>query len=116
MTDQDPTQLIVTIVSQGHASRIVEAAKSAGARGGTIVRGRGSGVHESSRFLGVAIEPEKELVLVLIARSLTDTVMDAIVEAGRLKEPGRGISFVLDVPRVEGIAQPDSAPTNAAPR
>jgi nitrogen regulatory protein P-II 1 len=105
MTDTDRFQLIVTIVAQGHASRIVEAAKAAGARGGTILRGRGSGVHESSRFFGVPIEPEKELILVLVERKITNTIVDAITQAGRLKEPGKGIAFVLDVPRVEGVAE-----------
>lgn len=109
MSDQDRFQLIVTIVSQGHASHVVEAAKAAGARGGTILRGRGSGVHESGRFFGVPIEPEKELVLVLVPRSLTDTIMDAIVRDGKLDQPGKGIAFVLDVPRVAGIAHPEAA-------
>ncbi len=110
MSDRDRFQLLVTIVSQGQATRIVEAAKSAGARGGTILRGRGSGVHESGRFFGVPIEPEKELVLVLVPRTITDTVLDAITAAGHLNEPGKGIAFVLDVPRVAGIAHPEEGP------
>jgi nitrogen regulatory protein P-II 1 len=105
VSETDRFQLIVSIVSQGHASPIVVAAKAAGARGGTIVRGRGSGVHEASRFFGVAIEPEKEVVLILIGRELTASVLDAMVKAGRLNEPGRGIAFVLDVPLVVGIAE-----------
>ena len=96
-------QLIVAIVAQGNATPLIAAAKEAGAEGGTILRGRGSGIHESNRFLGIPIEPEKDIVLVLIAESLTDAVMNAIVEAGRLDQPGKGIAFVLNVPRVEGI-------------
>ncbi len=97
------TQLIVAIVPQGRCPVLVAAAKEAGAEGATIVRGRGTGVHESSKFLGVPIEPEKDLLLVLIPTDLTDAVMDAIVHAGQLDRPGHGIAFVLDVPRVEGI-------------
>jgi nitrogen regulatory protein P-II 1 len=67
------------------------------------VRGRGTGVHESSTFLGVPIEPEKDVLLVLIPRGQTDEVLDAMVRAGKLGQPGKGIAFVLDVPRVEGI-------------
>jgi nitrogen regulatory protein PII len=96
-------QLIVAIVAQGNATQLIAAAKAAGAEGGTILRGRGSGIHESNRFLGIPIEPEKDVVLVLIAERLTDAVMNAIVEAGKLDQPGKGIAFVLDVPRVEGI-------------
>lgn len=105
MSDNDRFQLIVTIVPQGFASTVVEAAKAAGARGGTILRGRGSGVHEVGRFFGVPIEPEKEIVLVLIGRERTATVMKAVVDAGRLDAPGTGIAFVLDVPMVAGIAE-----------
>jgi nitrogen regulatory protein PII len=105
VSETDRFQLIVSIVPQGHASHIVEAAKVAGARGGTIVRGRGSGVHEAGRFFGVAIEPEKEVVLILIGSELANAVVDAIVRDGRLNEPGRGIAFLLDVPRVVGITE-----------
>jgi nitrogen regulatory protein P-II 1 len=103
MSERTIFQLIVAIVSQGHAGPRVKADKAAGAEGATIVRGRGTGVHESATFLGVPIEPEKDVLLVLIPSDQTDAVMDAMVEAGRLGEPGRGIAFVLDVPRVEGI-------------
>lgn len=105
MSETDRFQLIVSIVPQGHASHVLQAAKAAGARGGTILRGRGSGVHEASRFFGVAIEPEKEVVLILIGRELTRKVVDAIVKDGRLNEPGRGIAFVLEVPHVVGITE-----------
>jgi nitrogen regulatory protein P-II 1 len=101
--DANSYQLIVAIVSQGRCPTLVTAAKAAGAEGATILRGRGTGVHESSTFLGVPIEPEKDVLLVLIPRDQTDTVVDAMVRAGKLGEPGRGIAFVLDVPRVEGI-------------
>jgi nitrogen regulatory protein PII len=96
-------QLIVVIVSQGSCAPLVAAAKAAGAEGATILRGRGSGVHEAGRFLGIPIEPEKDIMLILIDKSLTDAVLSAIVEAGELDKPGKGIAFVLDVPRVEGI-------------
>jgi nitrogen regulatory protein P-II 1 len=101
--DVNSYQLIVAIVSQGHCPTLVTAAKDAGAEGATILRGRGTGVHESSTFLGVPIEPEKDVLLVLIPRGQTDEVLDAMVRAGKLGQPGKGIAFVLDVPRVEGI-------------
>ena len=103
MPDHNAFQLIVAIVSQGRCPRLIEAAKGAGAEGATIVRGRGTGVHESATFLGVPIEPEKDVLLVLIPRDETDAVLDAMVRAGKLDQPGKGIAFVLDVPRVEGI-------------
>jgi nitrogen regulatory protein P-II 1 len=104
MPNASAYQLIIAIVSQGRTTPLVTAAKQAGAEGATIVRGRGTGVHESAKFLGVPIEPEKDMLLVLIPKEETDAVLDAMIAAGNLDEPGKGIAFVLDVPRVAGIA------------
>jgi len=96
-------QLIVTIVNKGWSEKIVKASRAAGAEGGTIVYGRGTGVHESQTLLGIPIEPEKELILTIIPRHLTEKVLAAIIEAGDLNKPGSGIAFVLDVAQVAGI-------------
>jgi len=96
-------ELIVTIVSQGDAETVVEASRKAGAGGGTILTGRGTGIHEKMKLFGIPIEPEKEIVLTLVTREQSAAVMEAIVAAAQLKEPGKGISFVLPVERVFGI-------------
>ncbi|TEB15074.1 hypothetical protein Psfp_02393 [Pelotomaculum sp. FP] len=96
-------ELIVTIVKRGWAERIVKAAKTAGARGGTILHGRGVGVHEQKKVLGLPIEPEKDIILTLIHKDKTNDVLKAIVEAGQLQKPGTGIGFVIDVDKVVGI-------------
>ncbi|MDD4169210.1 MAG: P-II family nitrogen regulator [Desulfotomaculaceae bacterium] len=85
------------------AEKIVNAAKRAGARGGTILHGRGVGIHEQKKLLGIAIEPEKEIILTLIHKDKTNAVLQAIVEAGNLQKPGTGIGFVIDVEKVVGI-------------
>lgn len=96
-------ELIVTIVNQGDAETVVEASRKAGAGGGTILTGRGTGIHEKMKLFGIPIEPEKEIVLTLVTREQSEAVMEAIVQAAHLKEPGKGISFVLPVERVFGI-------------
>mgnify|MGYP000879896901 CR=1 FL=1 len=96
-------ELIVTIVKRGWAEKIVKAAKAAGARGGTILHGRGVGVHEQKKVLGLPIEPEKDIILTLIHKDKTNDVLQAIVEAGQLQKPGTGIGFVIDVDKVVGI-------------
>lgn len=96
-------QLIVTIIKKGWAEKILNAAKRAGARGSTIMYGRGVGIHETKKLLGIPIEPEKEIILTLIHKDKTDAVLKAIVEAGQLNKPGTGIGFVIDVDKVVGI-------------
>ena len=96
-------QLIVAIVKKGWAEKIINAAKAAGARGGTILYGRGVGVHEQKRLLGLQIEPEKEIILTLVHKDKTNEVMKAIVAAGQLQKPGTGIGFVISVDKIVGI-------------
>ena len=96
-------QLVVTIVEQGNAEDVIECAKKGGAEGGTILTGRGAGIHDTSKILGILIEPEKEVVLTLIEKEKTDFVLEASVEGMELEKPGKGIAFVLDVPKVAGI-------------
>lgn len=95
--------LIVTVVNKGDSGSVVDASKKAGAEGGTIVCGRGTGIHEQAKLFGINIEPEKEMVLTLIPQDITDKVLDTIIREARLNIPGKGIAFVLEVERVAGI-------------
>lgn len=96
-------KVIFTIVRKGKAARIVKASKEAGAEGGTVVFGLGTGIEETEKFLGVTLEPEKEMIITLITEQRLDDVLSAIIQAGRLDEKGRGIAFVVDAPRTAGI-------------
>lgn len=89
--------LIVAIVNKGYADMVIEAAKGAGARGGTVIYVRGSGIHETEKFMDIPIEPEKELVLTLVKSEKTKETISAITEKAGLTKPGGGISFVLPV-------------------
>ena len=96
--------LIVSIVRTGWGSTVLEASVKAGARGGTVLLGRGAGIHEQEKIFGMSIEPEKEIVLTIVPSSLVDTVLDEIVRAADLNDTGRGIAFVLPVERIVGVA------------
>ncbi|CAN5709469.1 P-II family nitrogen regulator [soil metagenome] len=96
-------ELIVTIIPKGQAEKIVAASKKAGAEGGTILYGRGTGIREHKKLFGLSIEPEKEIVLTLVPETKTDDILEAIVEAGQLDKPGTGVGFVLDARKIVGI-------------
>ncbi len=103
MHNESEFQLIVAVVETGRASALMEAARAAGAEGGTIFHGRGVGIHEHNKFFGTPIEPEKEILMILIKKTYTESVLEAVMRAGELNKPGRGIAFVLDVAGVAGI-------------
>lgn len=101
---------VVTIVNKGHSEPIVDASRKAGAEGGTIIFGRGTGIREVKSILGLAIDPEKEIVLTLVKSDISLRVLKAIVEAGNLDRPGAGIAFIIPVKGVAGICHLDCQP------
>lgn len=96
-------EAIFTIVDKGLSDKVIEAAKSAGATGGTVIHGRGSGTRDKSILFNIEIEPEKEIVLILIPREKAKPVTDAIKERLNISQPGKGIIFALDVNRTLGL-------------
>ena len=102
MPEKGLCELIVTIVNKGDAEKVVEVSKGAGAGGGTIFFARGTGAHDQVKLFGIAIEPEKEVVLTLVESWKTEKVLAAIAEGLNLEQPGKGISFVLNVGKIEG--------------
>ncbi|MBM7097463.1 P-II family nitrogen regulator [Bacillus sp. H-16] len=103
MTGKVNFDLIVTIVNKGDAGIVVDASKRAGAEGGTILSGRGSGIHEQAKLLSMIIEPEKEIVLTLVTRDKVKRVLHQIEEEASLNQPGKGIAFILPVEETIGI-------------
>ncbi|EIM07658.1 PII family protein [Planococcus antarcticus DSM 14505] len=107
VTDLESTmkdfQLIVTIVNSGDSAAVVKAASKAGAEGGTILNGRGTGVNEQQKFLNFTIDPEKNVVLILVPTSYAEKVVKSIEEAVDLNAPGKGIAFLIDVENVFGV-------------
>lgn len=96
-------ELIVTIVKRGRSDAVLTASLAAGAKGGTVIFGRGTGIHERQKLFGIAVEPEKEIVFTVVDADQTDTVIDAIVEGAELDKPCTGILFVIPLSRVRGM-------------
>ncbi|BCJ94557.1 hypothetical protein acsn021_21260 [Anaerocolumna cellulosilytica] len=96
-------ELILIIVNQGYADQTMEAAKKAGANGGTVVHARGLGDAEAAKFLEITVQPEKELILILTNREDKMKIMESVnLEVG-LTTQGKGIMFSLPVDETVGI-------------
>ncbi|ALS75989.1 PII family protein [Planococcus rifietoensis] len=103
MPEPKDFQLIVTIVNSGDSGQVVKAAARAGAEGGTILEGRGTGVNEQKKFMNFTIDPEKDVVLTLVPSAFAEKVVASIEQAVDLDAPGKGIAFLIDVENVFGV-------------
>ncbi len=104
-------ELIICIVNTGFTDVVMDAAKEAGARGGTVVHGRGTANKEAEEFFGISVQPDKEMVMILVSSDIKDGVLHAIYRSAGLKTAGQGIAFALPVTNVVGISserQPDA--------
>lgn len=98
-------QIIYTVVNQGESGGVIEAANAAGARGGTIIKGRGSASHTGALLFDFPVEPEKEVIFVLAPKEKTQHIVDSIHHKLRIDEPNRGIIFVMNVEEAYGLIE-----------
>ncbi len=89
--------LVTCIVQHGNADAIVTAAQEAGAQGATIYHARGSGVRERLGILGVTVEAEKEVIMVVVAADQVDRIFEQMYIAGKLDTPGMGFMYVTPI-------------------
>ena len=95
--------IIYVIIDKGNAEDVIDAANNAGARGGTIINARGSGIHEVQKLFSVEIEPEKEEVFIITKNEQKDAIVESVRNRLKIDEPGNGILFVMDVNEVYGL-------------
>lgn len=93
-------ELIVVITEHGFAADVMDTARGAGARGGTVVRGRSLAAEEAQKFLHITIQPEKDVVLILVPAAGRQPVMKAICAQGA----GHPLAFSLPVSDVTGLS------------
>ena len=96
------THMILAICNTGFADEVMEVAKKAGAKGGTILHGRGSVQKDALQFLSITIEPEKEVVII-IAGEERDNIMQAIATNLGVETKAHTICLSLPVDSVAGL-------------
>ena len=98
-------ELIVCIINAGFSQNVMEAARSAGARGGTIIRARGTANPEAEEFFRINIQADKEIVLILTPEGIKDDVLKAVYKDCGLGDDAKGIAFSLPVNRTTTIKE-----------
>lgn len=96
-------EAIFVVVGKDQKDEVLEAAKSAGATGGTIIHGRGVASKEKQTLFNIHIEPEKDIILIVSSRDKSHAIVDAIKHRLDIDRPGAGIIFVTDITRAEGL-------------
>ncbi len=102
-------EMIMCIVNAGFSETVMDAAKEVGARGGTVIHARGTANKEAEQFFNISIQPEKEIVMILVPAAIKDDVLHALYRSAGLKTEGHGIAFSLPVDDVVGISSATSA-------
>ena len=96
-------ELIVVIINEGYSEKVMDAAREAGARGGTIIRARGTANKEIEKKYGLVVTPQKEMIYILANVKTRDAIMTAINKVGGIETNGQGIVFSLPASNVSGL-------------
>lgn len=97
-------EVIFCIVNAGFSDDVMDAAREFGARGGTVIRARGTANAEAEKLFNIAIQPEKEIVMILVEKKIKDDILHALYKSVGLKTPGQGIAFSMPVESVVGLS------------
>jgi len=99
-------EVIFAIVNAGFAEEAMDVARSQGARGGTILSARGVAREKEAVFFGIPIHPEKEILMLVVEKSIRDQILNALYKEMGMSKKAQGIAFSLPVSDVAGLAQP----------
>ena len=95
-------ELIVSICAKGHSDGIMDAARAAGARGGTIIKAKGTASAGTDKFFGMAISDEKEITYIVAKKELRSDIMKAIASY-TYADGAHPIAFSLPVTETAGF-------------
>ncbi len=101
----DNHEVIFAIVNAGFAEEAMDLARQQGVRGGTILNARGVAREKEAAFFGITIHPEKEILLMVVEKSIRDKVLNTLYSRMGMGEKAQGIAFSLPVSDVAGLVQ-----------
>lgn len=96
---------VLCIINSGFSELAMDAAKQYGAKGGTVIHGRGTVSKEAEKIFNITIQPEKEIVMILIPSSIKDEILQGLYSAVGTNTPAQGIAFAIPVEAAVGINQ-----------
>ncbi|MBQ7346235.1 MAG: P-II family nitrogen regulator [Oscillospiraceae bacterium] len=98
-------EVIFAIVNSGYAEEVMDVARENGARGGTIINARGVANEEAAAFFGITLHAEKEILMMVVDKSIRDDILNAIYKQMGMAKKAQGIAFSLPVSDVAGLVK-----------
>ena len=111
-------ELLVIISNQGFNEMVMDAARTAGAHGGTVVSARGTGMKGAEKFLGISLAPEKDVTFIVTRRADKNEIMQAVMQKAGLETMAKSIIFSLPVTDTAGLRlleDEEETPAEAVP-
>jgi nitrogen regulatory protein PII len=99
-------KLIIALTDDSITNGIVEAARDKGATGSTVISSaRGEGMEVAKTFLGLSLESQRDVVLLLVEEHMCRDILETIEHVGEFEaHPGNGIAFSIDVEDAVGVS------------
>ena len=98
--------IIAAVVNQGYSEEVMNAAKEAGATGGTVIHGRHAGDKEISALWGVGIHEEKDVVMIIADAESKVSIMQAICAECGINTEAKGVVLSIPIETVVGLNTP----------
>lgn len=93
----DHHSLILVLVNQGYTDAVMDTARSAGARGGTVIRARWTQAGEVEKFVGITLQTEKEVLSIVASNRERSGIMEAINREHGLKSAAQAMVISLPI-------------------
>jgi len=98
-------KLLIVLVEDNKTNKVMAAARKAGATGTTVINNaRGEGLEASRTFLGLTLETQRDMLMLLVEEHLSREILETISTVGEFETaPGTGIAFQIDVEDAIGV-------------
>ncbi len=101
-------EIVLAIANEGYTDTVMDAAREAGARGGTVLHGKGTGSKDAAKFFGVSIASEKEVVMIVARSSEKAAIMKSIIDKAGTQTDAGAVVMSLPVSAVAGFGMLDN--------
>lgn len=100
-------ELIFVVLNEGYTETVMEAARAAGATGGTVVPAKGTGKQQAEKFMGISLADERDVIFIVASAKNKAAIMKEIMEKAGVGTPAGAICFSLPISEVVGLRQVD---------